>query len=77
MNLPCTGNPYSQDNETSWLNWSRFDAHRAIFRFTRLMIGFRKAHPSLCRSRCFWRNDIHWYGVRPPVDLAYGSRTII
>ena len=72
MNLPCTGNPYNQDNETSWLN-----AHRAIFRFARLMIGFRKARPSLCWSRRFWRNDIHWYGVRPPVDLAYGSRTII
>ena len=29
MNLPRTGNPYNQDNETSWLDWSRFDAHRA------------------------------------------------
>jgi len=35
-----------------------------------------KAHPSLCRSRRFWRDDIHWYGVGPPVDLSYGSRTL-
>ena len=72
MNLPRTGNPYNQDNDTSWL-----DAHRAIFRFARLMSGFRKAHPSLYRSRRFWRDDIHWYGVGPPVDLSYGSRTTI
>jgi hypothetical protein len=43
--------------------------------FTRLMIGFRKAHPSLCRSR-FWRDDIHWYGAGPAVDLSHRSRTL-
>jgi isoamylase len=68
-------NPYNQDNETSWLDWSRLDAHRDVFRFARLMIGFRKAHPSLCRSR-FWRADIHWYGVGPRVDLSHGSRSV-
>jgi glycogen operon protein len=68
-------NPYNQDNETSWLDWTRLEAHRDVFRFARLMIGFRKAHSSLCRSR-FWRDDIHWYGVGPPVDLSHGSRTL-
>ena len=28
------------------------------------MIAFRKAHPSLARSR-FWRDDVRWYGVGP------------
>jgi len=67
-------NPYNQDNETGWLDWSRLDAHRDVFRFARLMIGFRKAHPSLCRSR-FWRHDVRWYGVGPSVDMSHGSHS--
>ena len=39
------------------------------------MIGFRKAHPSLSRSR-FWREDVAWYGVGPKVDLSYDSRSL-
>ena len=68
-------NPYNQDNETSWLDWGRLDAHRDVFRFARLMIAFRKAHPSLCRSR-FWRGDISWYGLEGPVDLSPDSRSL-
>jgi glycogen operon protein len=68
-------NPYNQDNGTSWLNWGRPDAHRDVVRFTRLMIAFRKAHPSLCRSR-FWRDDVRWYGVDGPVDLSHESRSL-
>jgi isoamylase len=68
-------NPYNQDNETSWLDWARLDAHHDVFRFARLMIAFRKAHPSLCRSR-FWRDDICWYGVEGPVDLSHESRSL-
>ncbi|MGH7388237.1 MAG: glycogen debranching protein [Candidatus Rokuibacteriota bacterium] len=67
-------NPYNQDNETSWLDWSRLDVHRDVLRFARLMIAFRKAHPSLCRSR-FWRHEVHWYGVGSSVDLSHGSRS--
>ena len=55
-------NPYNQDNETSWLNWDLLDTHKDFFRFARLMIAFRKDHPSLARSR-FWRDDVHWYGT--------------
>jgi glycogen operon protein len=39
------------------------------------MIAFRKAHPSLCRSR-FWREDIRWYGTVAAPDLSPGSRTL-
>ncbi len=39
------------------------------------MIAFRKAHPSLCRSR-FWRDDIRWYGVGPQADLSHASRSL-
>ena len=56
-------NPYNQDNETTWLNWDRLREHSDIFRFFKLMIAFRKAHPTICRSR-FWREEIRWRGRR-------------
>jgi glycogen operon protein len=68
-------NPYNQDNETSWLDWSQLEANQDIFRFFKSMIAFRKAHPSLCRSR-FWREDISWYGVEATVDLSADSRSL-
>ena len=68
-------NPYNQDNEISWLDWSQLEANQDIFRFFKGMIAFRKSHPSLCRSR-FWREDISWYGVGPMVDLSSDSRSL-
>jgi len=68
-------NPYNQDNNTTWLDWDRLQKNRDIFRFFQHMIAFRKAHPSLCRSR-FWREDIRWYGVGPAVDLSYHSHSV-
>jgi len=68
-------NPYNQDNDTAWLDWSRLDANRDIFRFFKLMIAFRKAHPSLARSR-FWREDVHWYGTGRHTDLSFDSRSL-
>jgi len=68
-------NPYNQDNETGWLDWSQLKANQDIFRFFQGMIAFRKSHPSLCRSR-FWREDISWYGVGPTVDLSPDSRSL-
>jgi glycogen operon protein len=68
-------NPYNQDNEISWLDWSQLQANQDIFRFFKRMIAFRKSHPSLCRSR-FWREDISWYGVGPVVDLSPDSRSL-
>lgn len=68
-------NPYNQDNETGWLDWSRLQDNPDLFRFFRLMIAFRKRHPSLARSR-FWRDDIFWYGVGPETDLSEDSRCL-
>lgn len=68
-------NPYNQDNGTTWLNWERLEHNRDIFRFFKQMIAFRKAHPSLGRSR-FWREDIHWYGVGKEVDLSSDSHSL-
>jgi len=68
-------NPYNQDNEISWLDWSQLEANREIFCFFKKMIAFRKSHPSLCRSR-FWRDDISWYGTGPQVDLSPDSHSL-
>ena len=68
-------NPYNQDNEISWLDWSLLEKNYDVFRFFKNMIAFRKSHPSLCRSR-FWREEISWYGVGPEVDLSPDSRTL-
>ncbi len=68
-------NPYNQDNPTSWVDWSRRATNRDVFRFFQCMIAFRKAHPSLGRSR-FWRDDVRWYGVGPTVDMSVRSHTL-
>jgi isoamylase len=68
-------NPYNQDNETTWLDWGRLEQHRDVYRFFKLAIAFRKAHPSLGRSR-FWREDVRWYGVERMPDLSHDSRSL-
>jgi len=68
-------NPYNQDNETSWLDWSCIERHADFHRFAKRMIAFRKAHPSLGRPR-FWREDVRWYGVGPDVDLSFDSHSL-
>jgi isoamylase len=68
-------NPYNQDNETTWLDWSLLQRNRDIHRFFRLMIAFRKTHRSIGRSR-FWRDDIQWYGVGAAVDWSETSRQL-
>jgi isoamylase len=68
-------NPYNQDNEIGWLDWSQLRANQDSFRFFKNMIAFRKAHPSLDRSR-FWREDVSWYGVGASVDLSYDSHSL-
>ncbi len=68
-------NPFNQDNETTWLDWSRKETHSEIFRFASRLIAFRKAHPSISRSR-FWREDIRWYGPNRPVGMDHESHTL-
>ncbi len=68
-------NPYCQDNEISWLDWQRLEHNRDIFRFFRKMIGFRKSHPTLARSR-FWREDVRWHGTGAEIDMSFESRQL-
>ncbi len=62
-------NPYNQDNEITWLDWSNLEKNRDVFRFFKLMIAFRKAHPSIARQT-FWRESVKWFGPDGPVDFG-------
>ena len=55
-------NAYCQDNETSWHDWGRLEEHGEIFRFTRGMIAFRRAHPILSVEQFYKDAEIHWFG---------------
>jgi glycogen operon protein len=68
-------NPYNQDNETSWIDWRLLETNSDVFRFFQHMIAFRKAHPTIGRSR-FWRDDVSWYGTGPHVDQSAQSHTL-
>ncbi|MBX3732773.1 MAG: glycogen-debranching protein [Verrucomicrobiae bacterium] len=66
-------NPYNQDNETTWLDWSRLETHREVHRFFQRMIAFRKSHPSIARPT-FWRSDVEWSGPDGTPDWGPESR---
>jgi glycogen operon protein len=68
-------NPYNQDNETTWLDWSKLDTNRDVFRFFREMIAFRKRHAGLARSR-YWRSDVSWYGASGDTDRSVRSHVL-
>jgi isoamylase len=54
-------NAYCQDNEVSWFDWSLYEKHREIQRFTRGMIAFRRAHSVLRREDFYTDSDIQWF----------------
>jgi glycogen operon protein len=58
-------NPYNQDNETTWLDWSKLEQNRDIFQLFQRMIALRKAHPAIARGR-YWREAVNWYGILVP-----------
>jgi glycogen operon protein len=67
-------NPYNQDNLLTWLDWERLELNRDFFRFFKMMIAFRKAHPSIGRPT-YWRHDISWYGPEGCADTGMKSHS--
>ena len=61
-------NPYCQDNEISWLDWSLLDKNKNVFDFFKYMIAFRKKH-NVIRSKIgpcsFGMPDISYHGIEP------------
>ena len=54
-------NAYCQDNETSWYDWSHLEQHQEVYRFTRGMIAFRRAHPILSQEHFYTDAEISWF----------------
>jgi glycogen operon protein len=54
-------NPYCQDNETSWIDWSFADRHRELVRFMRQVLAFRRAHAVLRREAFYSERDLEWF----------------
>ncbi len=70
-------NAYCQNNELSWLDWSKLEDNLDLFRFTRELIAFRRSQPALRRDRFLTGRpefdgefpDISWFNAHGlPVD---------
>ncbi len=64
-------NPYCQDNEISWLDWTLLEKNRGLFRFWKRMIEFRKRYATLHRGEFFsgavnerGLPDVTWHGTK-------------
>jgi glycogen operon protein len=74
-------NAYCQDNALAWVDWGLRATNADLFRFFRLLIRFRKAHPSL-RRRFFFEDEtgpptVAWHGARRGhPDWSAESRTL-
>ncbi|HEU5209360.1 MAG TPA: glycogen debranching protein GlgX [Longimicrobiales bacterium] len=63
-------NAYAQDNEISWYDWNLDEDQRSLLDFTRRIIAFRRAHPTLHRRHFFQGReikgtdvkDVMWFG---------------
>ena len=54
-------NAYCQDNGVSWFDWRLAERHKEIYRFTRGMIAFRRAHPVLRSEEFYTDAEIKWF----------------
>jgi isoamylase len=64
-------NPYCQDNEISWFDWSLASKNAELLRFSSGIIRFRKAHSALRRGQFFdgslnerGLKDVSWHGTQ-------------
>ena len=70
-------NPFCQDNEVSWYDWTLLKKNKDIFRFTKEMIRFRKRHRVVREVNFYTEKDIIWFGVEGgPPDWGYDSRSV-
>ena len=78
-------NAYCQDNDVNWLDWSLLDRHRALHRFVRTLIGYRRRMITagsddsleLSLNELLRRAEFDWHGVRlAKPDWADDSHSI-
>lgn len=76
-------NAYCQDNEISYVDWTLKEKNGDMFRFTKLLIAFRKAHPVLRSNKFFTGKpaaghalpDIIWFG-KDGEDVDWQSKAV-
>ncbi|MFZ4597598.1 MAG: glycogen debranching protein GlgX [Terrimicrobiaceae bacterium] len=78
-------NAYCHDEPWNWLDWNPDDSGAEVLRFTKKMIAFRKANPSLRQCEFLTGRDqvgsgypdISWHGVYPwRPDWTASSRSL-
>jgi isoamylase len=78
-------NTVFQDNQLNWINWENLKRNAEIFRFTKLIIAFRKRHKIVRRWRYMTPDEaetpilrnISWHGVEPgKPDFSGSSRFV-
>jgi len=68
-------NPYNQDNETTWTDWSRRDAWSGLEAFVQRLTEFRAAHSVLTQDE-WWGAAVEWFGVSGGPDCGDHSRSL-
>ena len=73
-------NAYCQDNEISWLDWTRREEYADVFEFARFMIHFRKEHPVLRKptapASCGFADISYHHGRAWNADCGNNARLI-
>jgi glycogen operon protein len=66
-------NPYCQDNEISWVDWSRAAGERDLLAFTQKLARLRRHHPVFRRRRFF--TGVHLVPGDSSADIAWLTPT--
>lgn len=65
-------NAYCQDNKIGWVNWKQLDRHKELFVYVKLLLAFRKSHPTIRKRTPMRMSDYEGHGMP---DLSYhGAR---
>jgi isoamylase len=68
-------NAYNQDNEISWIDWSRLGGWKDLQRFVRELIGMRRRAGVFGRDEP-WAGDVTFFGAGGPLDDNGWSRSL-
>ncbi|MGB3735394.1 MAG: alpha-amylase family glycosyl hydrolase [Ilumatobacter sp.] len=68
-------NPYNQDNETTWTDWSRRDDHLDLEQFVQRLTDFRATSPVLTQTD-WWGSAVEWFGASGGPDCSDHSRSL-
>lgn len=67
-------NAYCQDNEISWVDWTRLDAEKEMIALVRKVISLRQNHPVFRRRNFFQGRSIKGVGVKDILWLRPDGR---